>query len=76
LLELFNLGWLLLPLSESKISNLIPSTLRLQSFIMPRKYLGGSGDALTVWISIAASTVLIFYGYDQVRPNGFLDQVF
>jgi len=30
------------------------------------KYLGGSGDALTVWISIAASTVLIFYGYDQV----------
>ncbi|OAQ72887.1 sugar transporter STL1 [Pochonia chlamydosporia 170] len=29
------------------------------------KYLGGSGDALTVWISIAASTVLIFYGYDQ-----------
>ncbi|KAK0103750.1 hypothetical protein ONS95_005756 [Cadophora gregata] len=32
---------------------------------MPRKYLGGSGDALTVWISIAASTVLIFYGYDQ-----------
>ncbi|EGP92429.1 sugar transporter [Zymoseptoria tritici IPO323] len=32
---------------------------------MARKYLGGSGDALTVWISIAASTVLIFYGYDQ-----------
>jgi hypothetical protein len=33
---------------------------------MARKYLGGSGDALTVWISLAASTVLIFYGYDQV----------
>lgn len=33
---------------------------------MARKYLGGSGDRLTVWISIAASTVLIFYGYDQV----------
>ena len=33
------------------------------------KYLGGSGDALTVWISIAASTVLIFYGYDQVSSN-------
>jgi hypothetical protein len=33
---------------------------------MPRKYWGGSGDALTVWISVAASTVLIFYGYDQV----------
>ncbi|KAI6802946.1 general substrate transporter [Hortaea werneckii] len=33
---------------------------------MGRKYLGGSGDALTVWISISAtSTVLIFYGYDQ-----------
>lgn len=32
---------------------------------MPRKYLGGSGERLTVWISIAASTVLIFYGYDQ-----------
>lgn len=34
---------------------------------MARKYLGGSGDALTVWISVAASTVLIFYGYDQGR---------
>lgn len=32
---------------------------------MGRKYLGGSGERLTVWISIAASTVLIFYGYDQ-----------
>ncbi|KAK5942210.1 hypothetical protein PMZ80_006165 [Knufia obscura] len=32
---------------------------------MPRKYLGGSGESLTVWISVAASTVLIFYGYDQ-----------
>lgn len=36
---------------------------------MARKYLGGSGSALTVWISIAASTVLVFYGYDQVRSN-------
>jgi hypothetical protein len=34
---------------------------------MARKYLGGSGEALTVWISIAASTVLVFYGYDQVN---------
>lgn len=34
---------------------------------MGRKYWGGSGNALTVWISVAASTVLIFYGYDQVR---------
>ena len=33
-----------------------------------RKYLGGSGNALTVWISLAASTVLVFYGYDQVSP--------
>jgi MFS family permease len=33
--------------------------------IMARKYLGGSGERLTVWISIAASTVLVFYGYDQ-----------
>lgn len=32
---------------------------------MGRRYLGGSGEPLTVWISIAASTVLIFYGYDQ-----------
>jgi MFS family permease len=32
---------------------------------MARKYIGGSGERLTVWISIAASTVLIFYGYDQ-----------
>ncbi|KAL2014737.1 hypothetical protein VTN00DRAFT_2262 [Thermoascus crustaceus] len=32
---------------------------------MGRKFLGGSGEALTVWISVAASTVLIFYGYDQ-----------
>lgn len=32
---------------------------------MARKYLGGSGESLTVWISLAASTVLIFYGYDQ-----------
>lgn len=32
---------------------------------MTRKYLGGSGEGLTVWISLAASTVLIFYGYDQ-----------
>ncbi|KAK8211458.1 hypothetical protein M8818_003111 [Zalaria obscura] len=32
---------------------------------MARKYLGGSGEALTVWISVAASIVLIFYGYDQ-----------
>lgn len=32
---------------------------------MARKYLGRSGERLTVWISIAASTVLIFYGYDQ-----------
>jgi hypothetical protein len=33
---------------------------------MARKYLGGSGEALTIWISVAASTVLVFYGYDQV----------
>ncbi|KAF4126858.1 Sugar transporter [Geosmithia morbida] len=32
---------------------------------MGRKYLGGSGESLTVWISIAASTTIIFYGYDQ-----------
>ncbi|KAF2488787.1 sugar transporter STL1 [Lophium mytilinum] len=32
---------------------------------MARKYLGGSGERLTVWISIAASIVLVFYGYDQ-----------
>lgn len=32
---------------------------------MGRQYLGGSGDRLTIWISIAASTTLIFYGYDQ-----------
>ena len=27
---------------------------------MARKYLGGSGERLTVWISIAASTVLVY----------------
>jgi len=32
---------------------------------MARKYLGGSGQSLTVWISIAASNILVFYGYDQ-----------
>ncbi|OBT75968.1 hypothetical protein VF21_05741 [Pseudogymnoascus sp. 05NY08] len=32
---------------------------------MARKYLGGSGQPVTIWISIAASTVLVFYGYDQ-----------
>ncbi|KAF2801147.1 general substrate transporter [Melanomma pulvis-pyrius CBS 109.77] len=32
---------------------------------MARKYLGGSGERLTIWISVAASTVLVFYGYDQ-----------
>ncbi|QGI67572.1 hypothetical protein CEK26_011523 [Fusarium fujikuroi] len=32
---------------------------------MGRNYLGGSGESLTVWISLAASTVLVFYGYDQ-----------
>lgn len=42
---------------------------------MARKYLGGSGEALTVWISIAASTVLVFYGYDQVSIlPGFLEE--
>jgi hypothetical protein len=39
---------------------------------MARKYLGGSGEALTVWISVAASTVLVFYGYDQVCPTSLL----
>jgi hypothetical protein len=38
---------------------------------MARKYLGGSGERLTVWISIAASTVLIFYGYDQGQVHAF-----
>lgn len=44
---------------------------------MARKYLGGSGERLTVWISIAASTVLIFYGYDQgVFGNVIIDENF
>ncbi len=48
---------------------------------MGRRYLGGSGERLTVWISIAASTVLIFYGYDQgvfgnvLVKQDFLDTV-
>jgi hypothetical protein len=42
---------------------------RVPSITMARKYLGGSGESLTVWISIAASTVLIFYGYDQVSAT-------
>ncbi|KAK7887686.1 hypothetical protein LTR67_009588 [Exophiala xenobiotica] len=46
-----------------------------------RKYLGGSGNALTVWITLAASTVLVFYGYDQgvfgnvLVGQNFLDQM-
>jgi hypothetical protein len=44
---------------------------------MARKYLGGSGERLTVWISVAASTVLIFYGYDQgVFGNVIISQDF
>ncbi|KAF2710604.1 sugar transporter STL1 [Pleomassaria siparia CBS 279.74] len=44
---------------------------------MARKYLGGSGERLTVWISVAASTVLIFYGYDQgVFGNVIINQDF
>jgi len=44
----------------------LPSGNLIESHLdMARKYLGGSGERLTVWISIAASTVLIFYGYDQ-----------
>lgn len=44
---------------------------------MVRKYLGGSGQALTVWISFAASTVLVFYGYDQgVFGNVIIGQNF
>ncbi|KAF2101344.1 general substrate transporter [Rhizodiscina lignyota] len=43
----------------------------------PRRYLGGSGERLTVWISLAASTVLIFYGYDQgVFGNVIISQNF
>jgi MFS family permease len=48
---------------------------------MARRYLGGSGERLTIWISIAASTVLIFYGYDQgvfgnvLVKQDFLDTV-
>ncbi|KAK0272889.1 hypothetical protein LTR35_012559 [Friedmanniomyces endolithicus] len=44
---------------------------------MARKYLGGSGEPLTVWISVAASTVLVFYGYDQgVFGNVIINQNF
>ncbi|KAL2104959.1 hypothetical protein VUR80DRAFT_9258 [Thermomyces stellatus] len=32
---------------------------------MARKLLGNSGSRLTFWISTAASTILVFYGYDQ-----------
>ena len=34
---------------------------------MARKYLGGSGEALTVWISVAASTVLIVSERDDQK---------
>lgn len=44
---------------------LVGDHIIIPSLAMARKYLGGSGERLTVWISIAASTVLIFYGYDQ-----------
>lgn len=36
---------------------------------MGGEYLGGSGSKLTFWISATASTVLVFYGYDQVREK-------
>lgn len=49
----------LVPISQHREQ--LPATL----IRMARKYLGGSGEGLTVWISIAASTVLVFYGYDQ-----------
>lgn len=43
---------------------------------MGRNYLGGSGESLTVWISLAASTVLVFYGYDQVwEANNLSDEL-
>ncbi|EEH39633.2 hexose carrier protein [Paracoccidioides lutzii Pb01] len=44
---------------------------------MPKKYLGGSGERITMWISVAASTVLMFYGYDQgVFGNVIIGQDF
>ncbi|KAK4554878.1 hypothetical protein LTR86_008026 [Recurvomyces mirabilis] len=44
---------------------------------MGRRYLGGSGEPLTIWISVAASTVLVFYGYDQgVFGNVIISQNF
>lgn len=38
---------------------------------MGREYLGGSGTKLTFWISATASTVLVFYGYDQVSEQAW-----
>ncbi|KAK9473729.1 MFS sugar transporter [Dipodascopsis tothii] len=32
---------------------------------MGKRYLGGSGEALVGWITVATCTVLAFYGYDQ-----------
>ncbi|OQO03313.1 hypothetical protein B0A48_11569 [Cryoendolithus antarcticus] len=44
---------------------------------MGRRYLGGSGERLMVWISVATSTVLVFYGYDQgVSGNVIINENF
>lgn len=36
---------------------------------MARKYLGGSGERLTVWISICASTVLMYLLPYSLNPR-------
>lgn len=56
-----------LPHAAFFLSNSPAFCIYTTAIAMVRKYLGGSGKGLTVWISIAASTTIIFYGYDQVK---------
>lgn len=50
-------------LQESHFCALFASSLFC---VMAWIYLGGSGELLIIRISLSASTVFIFYGYDQV----------
>lgn len=63
---------MLAPLAHTSICSRVEDQLYCVAVTMSRRYLGGSGESLTVWISTAASIVLIFYGYDQVSAQNFV----
>lgn len=41
----------------------------IQDLNMAQRFFGATGARLTFLISTAASTILVFYGYDQVSTN-------